>query len=179
MNQFTVNDKIRLEAVNLSMTDQIFTAIESNREFLGRWLPFVAYTRQVSDTRKFMESIINQTEEQKDEIYSIFYNEEFSGLIGFKETDWINRKTELGYWLIEKMQKKGIVTLCVHKLTRYAFQKLKMNRVQIKVAVGNKQSAAIPQRLDFKFEGIERAGEKHGSDYLDLEIYSLLKSDLH
>lgn len=178
MNHITVSDKIRLEALNLSMTEQIFNAIDSNREFLGKWLPFVDFTKEVSETRKFVESITSQPQEQKDEIYSIYYNGIFTGLIGFKETDWINRKTEIGYWIIESMQKKGIVTSCVKKLIRYAFQKLKLNRIQIKVAVENKRSAAIPQGLNFQMEGIERAGEKHRAEFLDLEVYSLLRSDI-
>ena len=107
-----------------------------------------------------------------------FDKEEFAGLIGFKETDWVNKKTEIGYWLIEKMQGKGIITSCVTKLIKFAFQKLKLNRTQIKVAVGNSKSVAIPKRLGFTLEGIERAGEKHGQEYLNLKVYSLLKSDL-
>jgi ribosomal-protein-serine acetyltransferase len=39
------------------------------------------------------------------------------------------------------------------------------------------KSEAIPQRLGFTFEGIERAGELHGNAYLNLKIYSLLKKD--
>jgi ribosomal-protein-serine acetyltransferase len=173
-----VNQHIRLETVKLSMASTIFSAIDRNREYLKKWLPFIVYSNHISDTEKFLKSVIHQNTKNRDEIYSIWYKEEFAGLIGFKETDWINAKTELGYWLIEKMQGKGIVTSCVTKLTRFAFQKLKMNRVQIKIAVGNSKSAAIPKRLGFYFEGIERAGEKHGQKYLNLEIYSLLKSDL-
>jgi ribosomal-protein-serine acetyltransferase len=75
------------------------------------------------------------------------------------------------------MQGKGIITLCVKKLVFYSFQKLKLNRIQIKVAVGNQKSAAIPQRLGFHFEGVERDGEKHNDRFFNLEVYSLLHSD--
>jgi ribosomal-protein-serine acetyltransferase len=177
MEHLMVNRHTRLETVKMSMASTIFSAIDDDREYLRKWLPFIEYSNHVSDTEKFLQSIINQNTTNRDEIYSIWHKEEFAGLIGFKETDWVNRKTELGYWLIEKMQGKGIITSCITKLTRFAFQKLKLNRIQIKVAVGNSKSAAIPKRLNFSFEGIERAGEKHGQEYLNLEIYSLIKSD--
>src|SRR5690606_8940210 len=112
-----------------------------------------------------------------DQVYTIWSNMEFAGLIGFKDSDWVNNKTELGYWLAEKMQGKGIVTLCTKALVKYAFNKLGMNRVQLKVAVGNSKSAAIPQRLGFQLEGIERDGELINGTYHDLQIFSLLKSD--
>jgi ribosomal-protein-serine acetyltransferase len=178
MEHIRINENIRLESVKLSMSEEIFTTIQSNREYLARWLPFVNMTKEVSDTEKFLKSIIIQPGEQKDNIYSIYYKEEFAGLIGFKDTDWINKKTELGYWISEKMQGKGLITLSAKKLIRYAFNKLTLNRVQIKVAVGNSKSAAIPKNLGFTFEGIERAGEKHDNQFLDLEVYSLLKIDL-
>ena len=177
MGHIPVNRNIRLEPVNLSMAPVIFETIDRDRKYLEKWLPFVEFTHQVSDTENFLQSIVNQQEIKKDEVFSIWYNGDFAGLIGFKDTDWINHKTEIGYWIGEKMQGKGIVTACVQKLIHYAFQKQKLNRIQIKVAVGNFKSSAIPKRLGFQFEGTERAGELHQNKYLDLEIYSLLKHD--
>lgn len=177
MEHISVNKNIRLETVKLSMASVIFSTVEHDREYLKKWLPFVEITHLVSDTEKFIQSVIKQKGKKKDEIYTIWYKEEFAGLIGFKDTDWINQKTELGYWLAEKMQGKGIVAASINKLIPYIFQKLKLNRIQIKVAVGNTKSSAIPKRLRFRFEGIERAGEFHANKYLDLEVYSLLKND--
>ena len=177
MHPIVVNYNIRLEPLHLSVTETIFRAIDKDREYLKKWLPFVNQTLEISDTELFIQSVINQPDKKKDEIFCIWYKEEFAGLIGFKDIDWNNRKTELGYWLSEKLQGKGIMTACVQKLLRYAFKKLKMNRVQIKVALGNDKSAAIPKRLGFQFEGIERAGEFHQGSFLDLEVYSLLKGE--
>lgn len=178
MEHIRVNSKIELETLKLSMTDVIFESIDRDREFLTRWLPFIDFNQKKSDTENFIKSVLNQPGRKRDEVYSIWYNQEFAGLIGFKETDWINRKTELGYWLTKKMQGKGIITSSTQKLLRFAFHKLNMNRVQIKVAVGNSRSSAIPKKLGFKFEGIEREGELHQNKFFDLEVFSLLKSDL-
>ena len=177
MEHLEVNKNIRLETIKLSMANEIFNTIQRDRNYLQTWLPFVELTQKLADTEEFIQSVVNQPQGKKDEVYSIWFNEEFAGLIGFKDTDWLNRKTELGYWLSEKMQGKGIITKCVKKLIRYAFQKLRLNRIQIKIAVGNSKSAAIPKRLGFILEGVERAGEKHNQKFLDLEIYSILKTD--
>ncbi len=177
MEHLEVDKNIRLEALDNSIAEEIFLTIQRERKYLSNWLPFVHSTQKLSDTEAFIHSITHQTNLKKDEVYSIWFKNSFAGLVGFKETDWINQKTELGYWLSEKMQGKGIATKCVEKLIRYAFQKLRLNRIQIKTAVGNSKSSAIPKRLGFCFEGIERAGEKNNNKFLDLEIYSLLKSD--
>ncbi|MFO8236199.1 MAG: GNAT family protein, partial [Bacteroidales bacterium] len=84
----------------------------------------------------------------------------------------------IGYWLSEHHQKQGIITKSLDKLCDFAFNKLAINRIQIKCAVENKASIKIPMRLGFKFEGIERQGELlTGNMYTDLEVYSKLKCD--
>lgn len=176
MKHIRVNDKIRLESATADMAPVIFETIDRDREYLKEWLPFVNFTFDLNDTIKFLKSVSDESN-RRDFIYIVWYKEEFAGLIGFKDTDWVNRKTEIGYWLAEKMQHKGIITACVTKLADYAFRKLNMHRIQIKVAESNQKSEAIPKKLNFKLEGIERAGELHGDKFLNLKVYSLLATD--
>jgi ribosomal-protein-serine acetyltransferase len=177
MEYLQVDDDIHLETVKLSLAPIIFSAIESNRTFLKKWLPFIDQTRKISDTEDFINSVLDKPFKQRDNVYAIWYKGEFAGLIAYKDTDRMNCKTELGYWMIEKFQGKGIMTKSVSKLIDFAFRNLNMNRIQIKVATGNFKSAAIPKRLNFQFEGIERHGEKHFNNFLNLEVYSFLKDD--
>ena len=177
MEYMMVSPTIRLEKLKLSMAQVIFDTIKRDHNYLKTWLPFVEFTQKVEDTQLFIQSVVDSNEFTQKAIYSIWVKEEFAGLIGFNEIDWTNKKTELGYWLAENMQGKGVITQCARKLISYAFKKLKLNRIQIKVAVGNERSAAIPKRMGFKFEGIEREGELIENHFHDLEIYSLLKID--
>ncbi len=177
MEHMRVSQTIRLEKLNLSMSQVIFDTIKRDHNYLKTWLPFVEFTQKVEDTQLFIQSVVDEDEFHRKAIYSIWVKEEFAGLIGFNEIDWTNKKTELGYWLAENMQGKGVITHCARKLIDYAFNKMKLNRIQIKVAVGNEKSAAIPKRLGFKFEGIERDGEMIESQFHDLKIYSFLKND--
>jgi len=176
MQHIRVNDKIRLELVGSDMAPVIYETIDRDREYLKEWLPFINFTFDLTDTVNFIKSVSAENN-RRDYVYSIWYKEEFAGLIGYKDTDWVNRKSEIGYWLAEKMQQKGIITACVKQMTDHAFRKLKLHRIQIKVAEANQKSEAIPQKLNFTFEGIERAGELHGDKFLNLKVYSLLAND--
>jgi ribosomal-protein-serine acetyltransferase len=175
----TINKEITLRQLALPDAIDIFNTINSQREYLGKWLPFVAYTKEVTDTEKFVQEAVSASEKNFEYIFTIRKHDEFIGIIGFKETDRVNKKTEIGYWLSELHQKQGIVTKAVDKLCTFAFNKLDINRIQIKCAVDNKPSSRIPQRLGFKFEGIERQGELlTGNVFTDLEVYSKLKMDI-
>jgi ribosomal-protein-serine acetyltransferase len=178
MKHLRVNEKVRLESLELSMAEVVFKTIERDRQYLREWLPFIESTTVITDTEAFIKSLISQKEKKRDEVFAIWYNEEFAGLIGYKDTDWINHKTEIGYWLARPMQGKGIMTACVSSLVSFAFRKMGINRVQIKIAKGNVKSEGIPSRLEFCYEGTEREGELLHGKYHDLNIFSLLKKDL-
>lgn len=178
MRSIDVDQEIKLTQLLPSDTKDIFKTINSQRAYLGKWLPFVEFTKQVSDSENYVDSIVFAPDERFEYVFAIRKRARFVGLIGFKDTDRYNRKTEIGYWLSENFQKQGIVTKSVRKLCDYAFQELGINRIQIKCAVGNSASSNIPKRLGFCFEGIERQGELlTGGHFTDLEIYSKLKSD--
>jgi len=173
-----VDTEIELRQLDQSDSVDIFNTIDNQRDYLGKWLPFVAYTKEISDTEKFVNSVVNAPEDRFEYVFAIRKFNEFIGLIGFKDTDKQNKKTEIGYWLSEKYQKQGIVTKSVDKLCDFAFNKQGINRIQIKCAVENMSSKNIPKKLGFKFEGIERQGELLTGDfYTDLEVYSKLRLD--
>lgn len=176
IEKIKVDEKLYLLPLADGDANIIFDAIDKNRSFLRKWLPFVDTTKSVKFTQAFVNSIIDDVE-RRQEIFTIWYNDDFAGLIGLKEIDYLNRKLEIGYWLIENKTKKGIMTLAVERIIKFVFENLEMNRIQIKCGVGNIPSSSIPKSLSFSFEGIERQGEKHPNKYIDLEIYSLLKSE--
>ncbi|MFV0378593.1 MAG: GNAT family N-acetyltransferase [Mangrovibacterium sp.] len=175
MQSLVVDSSIRLEEVRYSHGFQIFQAIDQNRGFLSPWLPFVQQTQSQDDTEAFIRSVLSEPANERDDVFVIWFDGVFAGLIGLKDKDLLNRKIEIGYWLTQPMTGKGIVTKSVRALIDWLFGSMQMNRVQIKCGVGNLASSAIPKRLGFSFEGIERAGERHRDRYIDLEIYSLLK----
>ena len=177
MNSLIVDSRIRLEEIRYSHGFQIFQAIDQNREFLSPWLPFVQQTQSQEDTEAFIRSVLSEPADKRDDVFVIWYENSFAGLIGLKDKDFINRKVEIGYWLVESMTGKGIVTKSVRALLGFLFESMQMNRIQIKCGVGNLASAAIPMRLGFSLEGIEREGERHIDRFIDLEVYSFLRKE--
>lgn len=166
---------IHLKVIGIEDAELVFNTINNEREYLGVWLPFVEDTRDISYTKAFIENsaVLNSA----NLTFTIFYQNHFAGLIGFKDTDFDNKKTEIGYWLSESFQHKGIITRSCKALINYAFDKMDMNRIQIKAAEENLKSRNVAERLGFTCEGIERDGELHSRGFVDLVIYSLLKAE--
>lgn len=173
-----IDNNTTLKQLELSDSTDIFNLINSERDYLGKWLPFVALTKEITDTEQFIKSIIEAPDEKREYVFPIRRDNKFIGLIGFKDTDRSNAKTEIGYWLSEAYQKQGIITNAVKELCNFAFNTLKINRVVIKCAKENIPSINVANRLGFVYEGTERDGEiLTGGIYTDLKIFSMLKKE--
>jgi ribosomal-protein-serine acetyltransferase len=108
----------------------------------------------------------------------IWYQERLVGSIGLHARDSIFRKMEMGYWISEELQGKGIVTRSSLTMMGFAFDELKLNRVEIHVAVGNDRSSAIPERLGFTREGtLRKMGWHAAGEHADLVVYGMLAEE--
>ena len=127
-----VNSEIELRTLQLSDSNDIFNTIDSQRIYLGKWLPFVEDIKKVDDIVEFVVSVANLPKEKLEFAFTIRKQDKLVGLIHLKSTDIVNRKTEVGYWLSEKFQRQGIMTKSLERLCYFAFNELNLNRVQIK-----------------------------------------------
>lgn len=173
-----VDDEIVLRLIQESDAEDIFYTIDSQRIYLGKWLPFVEYTTEIEGTHRYIERRMNDAKEGSNFFFTIRKKDVFAGMIGLKNIDMINKKAEIGYWLSENFQRQAIMVNSVRTLYQFAFEELRMNRITIKCGMYNDRSHNIPLKLGFKFEGIERQGEFFSGDkFVDLEIFSKLRSE--
>jgi ribosomal-protein-serine acetyltransferase len=100
-----------------------------------------------------------------------------AGVIGYDPIDWENHSTEVGYWLGEEYQGQGLATIACRALVEHAFLELGLNRVSIACATENKKSCAIPERLGFRREGVQRQAEWLYDHFVDHVIYAALASE--
>jgi ribosomal-protein-serine acetyltransferase len=80
-----VDSEIELKQLEPSDAKDIFETIDLQRDYLGRWLPFVAQTKDISDTEKFVDSVVNASEDQFEYVFTIRKYNQFIGLIGIKQ----------------------------------------------------------------------------------------------
>jgi ribosomal-protein-serine acetyltransferase len=150
--------------------------IDANRAYLGRWLPWAAGQTQ-EDTLGFIRGTRAQLDANDGFQTAIVLGENLAGVIGYVDVDWGNRSTRIGYWLDEERQGGGIMTAAARLLVDHALTVWELNRVEILVAVENRRSRAIPERLGFQEEGTLRQYQLVGGRYLDCVSYSMLAAD--
>ncbi len=57
---YEVNEHVKLKILEEREANQLFKLVDENREYLGEFLPFVAYTTEVEHSKKFIQSALQQ-----------------------------------------------------------------------------------------------------------------------
>ncbi len=157
-----------------SYAAEIYAIVNHDREYLAEWLPWVDVTHSPADIVVFIRRSLEQLARNEGFHAGILYDGQVRGTVGLKTIDWSNRKVEIGYWLAAGYQGKGLMTDACRAIVDYAFREWRLHRIEIRVAVGNRRSAAIPERLGFALEGTHRQAQRLRERWLDMQVFGLL-----
>jgi ribosomal-protein-serine acetyltransferase len=157
--------------------EELFAVTERNRAHLLRWLPWVEGTRTPNDSSLFIRHANEEQASLRAVHCAITLRGEIIGVLAFNAIDHFHHTSTVGYWLSQAHTGNGYMTGAVRALIRFGFDYLNLNRIEIRMAPENHSSRAVCLRLRFRREGILREAEWLGDRFVDLEVYSLLKSD--
>ena len=176
MDTIRVDDEIMIRPVAASDADHVYRLIEADRTYLERWLPWVEGIRTRDDEREWIERMARVEDGDREQPYAIVYGGAVVGGIGIT-IEPMNHSGEIGYWLAEAMQGRGIVTRACEALVDHAFRSRGLHRVFIRTALENRRSSAIPERLGFVLEGTQRESLYANGAHDDAAVYSMLASE--
>lgn len=163
--------------MDLHDTGELFTLIDSNRDYLRCWHPWVDNARSSDDVSRMISAWEQQNASGRGFCAGVLFDGRLCGAVHHLIVDWQNQWTSLSYWLDAAHQGQGIMTTSCRALIVHDFKMWKLNRVTIECAAENTRSRAIPERLGFKLEGIVRGVERLHDRYVDHAVYGLLRSE--
>ena len=128
---------------------QLFSVIDRNRDHLSQHLIWVDSCKSWQDELKFIEKFIEQYQNKYALALVLCESTSIIGMVSFIKFDWDKQTTELGYWIDQAQQGKGIILHACKTMIEYGFNKLGLKSIIIKCAVANTRSNKIPQALGF------------------------------
>lgn len=177
MLEIPVNDQISLRQLEPQDAPLVFAVLETSRKNLRKFLPWVDYNTKEEHSLRFIELMQRKAADQDAVAMGIWYEGHLCGVIDLHEWDHTLHKAEIGYWLGDDFQGRGIVTAACKALTTYAFKRLRLNKVEIRFVLQNEASGKIPIRLGFTREGILRHSARLHGQYVDMVVMGVLRQD--
>lgn len=147
MVSIRVTKDIILNELKKADAAQLFSVVDSNRSYLKEWLPWLDFSKTTDDSLQFIKNSLEQRKQNKCLILGIWTKTNIIGTISLVEINLEDKFAEIGYWLAEKEQGKGIVTLSCQALINYAFNNLAIDTIKIRCVSQNAKSLAVLTRL--------------------------------
>jgi ribosomal-protein-serine acetyltransferase len=177
MFAFRVAEGEELRLVEERHAAALFALIQDNHARLSAWVPWLDRTATLEATRQHVRRRLQRFAEGNGFAAGIWQEGRLVGEIGLDYIDWPNRLTEVGYWLGATFEGRGLVSRACRAVVAHAFGELGLKRVQIRCAVENVRSRAVPERLGFRLEGTLRSAERLADRVVDLVVYGMLAEE--
>lgn len=106
MKIIRLNETSQLRQLAITDVPDIYNAIDSQRDYLREFLPFVDDTKQIEDTHAFVNAAVNAATEQSEYTFVILSENCFAGLVGFKDLDKRTGKWRLAIGYVNNINVK-------------------------------------------------------------------------
>jgi ribosomal-protein-serine acetyltransferase len=178
MFRFEIDKDSELRLIEERHAAELNKLILDNFDHIREWSGWLKdRNRTVEMTRDWIRQNMHRFANGLGFEMAIWHQERMAGQIGYNYFDTENRRTEIGYWLGKKFERKGLVTRACSALVTHAFKNLNVNRIEIRCGTLNHKSRRIPERLGFIEEGVAREAEWLHDHFIDLVVYSRLASE--
>lgn len=172
--RFDLGEGAELRSLEPEDAEAVYAVIDANRERLRRWFPWVDPTVSPAETRAFIER--SRASETDIEAVGIWVDGGYAGNIGLR-VDPMSNHGEIGYWLAETFEGRGLVTKGCRALIEHGLRELGLHRIEIRAAPQNVRSRAVAERLGFTQEAQLREASRSAEGYHDLIVYGLLENE--
>ncbi|AVK85176.1 N-acetyltransferase [Lysinibacillus sp. B2A1] len=99
------------------------------------------------------------------------------GTCGYLNYEKEHNRIEIGYDLNPEYWGKGIMKEALSNIIHFAFTSMGINKIEAKIEPENTSSIRVLEKLNFSQEGVLRQHEFEKGKYVDLVIFSILKSE--
>jgi ribosomal-protein-serine acetyltransferase len=179
MNASLCDGKVRIRCFQVEDAVPLYEAARESIGELCQWMVWCRPGYSLEDSKNFI--VTSATSWEKGEQYSFAIIDDQSGVflgsIGLNRVDRAHLVANLGYWVRRSRTREGIASAATRLVTRFAFQELRLNRVEIIVPTTNHASQRVAAKAAGQLEGILRKRLLLNGKFHDAIIFSLVAED--
>ena len=177
MPTIALAENLTLRSLAPADAEIVHRTLSENRAHLDRWLRWSGRLQTVADVSHFIDLFATK-EAAGDGFHCGLWSG--SSLIGGAVCWYLNRPNrncEIGYWLVEGAQGRGLATRAAAAVIDHLLAVEGVHRVEMLCGVPNVRSRAVPERLGFRLEGVRRDSHWITDRFVDHAVYGLLAHD--
>lgn len=98
---------------------------------------------------------------------------EYVGNVNLHSIDRENGTFSISFYFLNKYRKKGYATNAVALIVHYAFNELRLNKLNVSVNEGNAPSETLIQKIGCKKEGVFKENVFYDGKYVNVNLYGM------
>lgn len=152
-----------------------YTSVSEN----CRYLKWDAHT-YLAQTENFLVGVMERYRNHTDFIWGITLREtgRLIGTCRLFDIHLDDGRGEISYMMNPEVQGNGYASEAVHGVVSYAFDILRLTRIQARCVAENGASERVMQKSGMRFEGILRDFTRLRGKSYDYKLYSILRRDI-
>jgi ribosomal-protein-alanine N-acetyltransferase len=133
----------------------------------------------VEKAQKHLDWLISLHTENKGlrPVITVKNEDAYIGDVGYYDYESKHHRAEIGYILAKEYWGNGMMTEALEAMLRFGFNEMGLNRVQALIDPRNNASLRVVEKHGFRYEGTFRDYELEYGEFIDLDMYSLLKRE--
>jgi [ribosomal protein S5]-alanine N-acetyltransferase len=154
-----------------------------NNLHIAKWLLVVPHPYTMKDANWWINHCDENEKEKPKKSYNLALTlkgeDRLIGAVGLAKVDREQGTGELGYWLAEDHWRNGYMSESVTRMIGYAFNTLKLRRLNIPAFAKNPASNGLAKSLGFSYEGCLKQAVvcKATGKIHDENLWGLLRKD--
>jgi ribosomal-protein-serine acetyltransferase len=141
------NYNLELQIPSLDLLNEHFELVMKNKERIGEFLAWARNYESVKDSKSWISASIENAQSRSKFEFVLLSDEKLIGAAGYNGIE--DNIGEIGYWIDEEYEGKGIIRSAVEELIRFGYDELKVKTIRIQAQTKNLRSNAIPISLGF------------------------------
>ncbi|WP_223250761.1 GNAT family N-acetyltransferase [Rhodanobacter denitrificans] len=172
--------RLRLRPWQERDADALVEAARESVATVGRWLPWCHAGYGADDADAWVAHCRAGWHSGEIQAFAMFEADSghLLGSIGLNQHNPLHRSANLGYWVRQSRQGKGLAAAAAALVARFGFEQLGLVRIEIVILPGNRASQHTAERVGARFEGVARQRLWMGGQAQDARVYGLIPTDL-
>jgi ribosomal-protein-alanine N-acetyltransferase len=150
---------------------------------VAKMLSKIPHPYNKKDAVDYLKKAVKRSKQKIENDYTFFIElkseKKIIGAIGIHDIDSFSGVGRTGSWINKKYWRNGFMTEAKIAVNDFAFNKLKLRRLDSDVYADNEASNATQRKMGYKLEGVQRKKVKTQATgkIHDVNIYGLMKED--
>lgn len=158
----------------------LLDAVRTSLDSVGRWLPWCHAGYGMAEAQAWIAHCRESWEAGEQFAFGLFdaATGEVQGGVGLNQRNRLHRSANLGYWVRQSRQGRGLAARAALAVARFGFGRLGLVRIEIVAHPDNRASRRTAEKLGARFECIARQRLWARGAATDAAVYALVPSDL-